>query len=1059
MRKTILIILLLLLGGNSWASHIAGAEITYECIGKDSFYIELNVFRDCADQNSINILSFIEFSSDCGDRFEFMLPRMNGGPTEVSQLCANELVNSSCLGGPLPGMNQYTFRKLVVFPSHCNAWKMQWTVNARNVTVNLVDKPILTVVSELYNENAPCNTSPVFNGQPVLYVCEGEDVNYNFEVTEADGDSLVYNFVEPLCVDESTIEFIGRGEPYGVPFVPGYSGSEPISGIHLDSSTGQVEFKATISGNFALAIKVSEYDRETGKLKGSIVRDVEFVVRVCANKAPLPPSGISSVTGAGIAKGNELTLFCDESNFSFSIVYTDPDIDNIVTLEANIAEVIPGATYVTTPGNPAIITVSGRVTANTPVLSVFIVSAKDDACPIPSISNSLYKIIKSDIGIGATVAFETKEICDDGFDGHVSVSGIRGAQPYTYLWSANANNKTTDRVGNLLPNTDYKVTITDAGGCSFDTSITMPQVIDVLNVSTQVTNLMCAENNTGAIECVVLGGMAPYTYLWPTLTVGETNAVVRNLSAGSYQVVVSDAYGCESIVTSKISTPLKLEASELNNQSLKCFGDNDGEASIVVKGGTLPYQYLWPTSVGNSNKNLISDLTKGIYVATVTDANLCKDTAKIIITAPLLVEVSSIKDTIVCSQEDFVLKAQASGGNGAYVYNWNNGLDNLKSQITSTQNTNLYTDFALDANGCRSNLDTVNVTVSEFVLNNLNVSKDKNICFGESVDLLATYNGNWGDYEFQWSHGLGKGNGPLKVNPVTTEIYEVTLTDQCNNQLIDQVTINVLETPKAIIPNVFAEGCGPLNVDFKDQAIDLNTYTYEWDFGDGLTSSIENPMHEYKNEGVYVVSVIKTSNNGCVGDPARGNVTVYPSVTAYGEPDKYITDITNPTIKFTNLSTGADITRWDFGLADFTNEKNTSYKYMEIGNFPVLLSVSNKYGCHDEYNFDVNVINSTNLVVPDVFIPNPNESNGGLYSASSLSNEVFYPRLNYLDKFKMLIYNRWGELIFETNDINIGWDGYYQGKLSPQDMYIWKIDAVFEDGHEISEAGSLTLLR
>ena len=1055
MKKIVLLVLLFLVGINSWANHISGLDVTYECMGGNSYFVKVNFFRACSSVAKNAPLDIrVNFRSSCGMEFAERLVQISG--KEISQLCPGEMSNSSCNGGTYPGLEQYVYGGLVTLASNCN-WGLELEVCCRSSATNInmrINHPEVLGVKSMLNKYTACNSSPVFNPEPNLYLCVNEDISYNFSVTEPDGDSLVYSFTDPV------ISFKNNGDPKElIVFKNRYNAKEPIPGIVLDSSTGNLKFRPTTLGNFLLAIRVDEYDHATGKFKGFVVRDIQFEIISCNNnEPPVATPGFSSLTGAGVAKGNDVLFFCDGGDFSFDIEFTDPDMSDLVTLESNIADVFPGATYVTKLGNPAIITISGTVTSTTPSVNMFVVDAKDDACPIYSSSSFSYKILRLEEEIKANVIFETQEICDDGYDGHVSISGVDGVEPYTYLWDANASNQTTSRVGPLLSDNDYGVTIKDSRGCILDTTITMPLPIKIMDVSTQATDVFCANSNTGSIECRASEGTAPYTYLWPSVIANNTKPIVSNLSAGDYEVVITDANGCEDRVVSTVFELSKLEVSELTHQSLKCFGDNDGSASVSVTGGSTPYQYSWPALANNQTSDVVSNLVEGTYIMTVTDANLCEDTAKIVITQPSKVELQGLKDTVICESVDFTLSVNAIGGNGGYVYTWDNGLPNLRTQTINLKNSTSYMVNVVDAMGCKC-VDLMNVKVNKLYQDSLKLWKDKDVCSGKEANLFASYNGHFGPYTYEWNNGLGTGEGPIIVVPNQTETYDLTFTDKCNNQLTDQITVNVLESPRSMIPSKISEGCEPLNVGFKDQVVGLDTYTYNWDFGDGLTSSDESPTHEYENEGTYVVSVVKTSINGCVGDPVQGNVLVYPSVQAYGVANKLITNITNPTIDFTNLSTGVDTVRWDFSAIDFAKSETASYTYPDVGVYPVLLSVSNKYGCHDDYTFNVEIVNGGDLVVPDAFIPNPNESNGGVYDAISLSNEVFYPRMDYVEEFHMVIYNRWGELIFETSDINIGWDGYYQEKLSPQDMYIWKVNAVFENGHEISEAGSLTLLK
>ena len=99
------------------------------------------------------------------------------------------------------------------------------------------------------------------------------------------------------------------------------------------------------------------------------------------------------------------------------------------------------------------------------------------------------------------------------------------------------------------------------------------------------------------------------------------------------------------------------------------------------------------------------------------------------------------------------------------------------------------------------------------------------------------------------------------------------------------------------------------------------------------------------------------------------------------------------------------------------------------------------------------------LVFPNAFTPNDLGPSDGSYEPDQLNNDIFFPIQKGVQEYKLQIFNRWGELIFQSEDVNIGWDGYYRGELCKQDVYVWKVRALFSDGEEIEKAGDVTLLR
>ena len=172
-----------------------------------------------------------------------------------------------------------------------------------------------------------------------------------------------------------------------------------------------------------------------------------------------------------------------------------------------------------------------------------------------------------------------------------------------------------------------------------------------------------------------------------------------------------------------------------------------------------------------------------------------------------------------------------------------------------------------------------------------------------------------------------------------------------------------------------------------------------------------------------------------------------------------MTNLSSARINFTDISTGGTSVRWDFEPNQSSILSNPVYTFSDTGSYDVILSVLNGYGCASNYILNILVETENRFDTPNAFTPNPGGGNGGSYDPNSLSNEVFFPRMELVDEYHLMIFNRWGELIFESRDINIGWDGYYRGEISAQDAYVWKIEATFLDGTKLNKVGDLTLLR
>jgi gliding motility-associated-like protein len=162
-------------------------------------------------------------------------------------------------------------------------------------------------------------------------------------------------------------------------------------------------------------------------------------------------------------------------------------------------------------------------------------------------------------------------------------------------------------------------------------------------------------------------------------------------------------------------------------------------------------------------------------------------------------------------------------------------------------------------------------------------------------------------------------------------------------------------------------------------------------------------------------------------------------------------------VQFTNLSSGATSYLWDFGDSTQSSLVNPDHYYALTGNYVMTLIARNAAGCAD--TFSLQTVNETYIRFANAFTPNLTGGNGGTYDYNQLNNDVFFPTSQGVDTYHLMIFNKWGELLFESFDIKKGWDGYYKGSLCEQDVYVWKAFVTFIDGSKFSGAGDITLLR
>ena len=258
-----------------------------------------------------------------------------------------------------------------------------------------------------------------------------------------------------------------------------------------------------------------------------------------------------------------------------------------------------------------------------------------------------------------------------------------------------------------------------------------------------------------------------------------------------------------------------------------------------------------------------------------------------------------------------------------------------------------------------------------------------------------------------------------------------------------------------------SSGCAPLAVDFDNHS--SHGAQYIWDFDDDVMTSEESPTHVFTRPGVYNVSLTVIGYEGQEDQVIQyGAVEVFPSASAafVNSPTEVI--IPDQPVDFVNLSE-MDATEffWDFGDGQFSTEKDPVHFYTEPGIYTVSLTANNSFNCPTTYTLEHAVEATVGgfMEFPTAFTPNTGGSNGGYYDPNALDNDVFHPHHMGIVDYELIIFNKWGELIFRSTDPYIGWDGYFQGRIVRQDVYAWKATATFSSGYRTTQAGDVTLIK
>lgn len=569
------------------------------------------------------------------------------------------------------------------------------------------------------------------------------------------------------------------------------------------------------------------------------------------------------------------------------------------------------------------------------------------------------------------------------------------------------------------------------------------------------TSLAC--HNDGSGSAAFTPDNPLFTYLWND-PAAQATATATGLAAGTYMVHVTDNYGCDTTATVTVAQPTVLSAAQITATPPSCTGGSNGSASVQPAGGTPGYSYQWSANTNGQTTSTAFGLPPGAYTVVVTDANGCQAQATTTLIAPTPITLTAQVDDTVCVNTPVPLTAQASGGAGGHTITWA-GIgtgDTIQYSFPATQVVHV---SVTDQAGCSGPMLELPVTVLDLSLATLHTYGDTAFCPGGTATVGGWLTGYPGSASLSWPQLPATGNGPFTVTATASRTLTVIATDACANTLESNIPITV-ETPPAItLPPVIAEGCAPLTVHFP-AGLTSQPVSYLWRFGDGSTSTSMMPVHVYP-AGDYTVSLTVTTPLGCTADALNtGMVHAYPDPVAAFTASPWETDADHADVQFTDQSTGA-ISSWDWSFGDggISIDPDPAYHFLEPGTWEVSLQVTTDHGCTSTVDHVVTINPVYDVTIPNAFTPNPNGGSGGGFDPMDLSNDVFYPFIRFVKDFRMRVFNRWGELVFESDDIKRGWDGYYKGHLSQQDVYVYQIWVRFVDNKEVQRTGDITLFR
>jgi gliding motility-associated-like protein len=696
-------------------------------------------------------------------------------------------------------------------------------------------------------------------------------------------------------------------------------------------------------------------------------------------------------------------------------------------------------------------------------------------------------------------------------DGLITVTAGGGTAPYTFAIDAGLFN--SSNIFASLGAGTYVLHIKDNNGCTADSTITLAQPT-AIQASAQVTKSVCATLSNGKVTLGATGGVPPYQFAVGTGAY-SSSPTFTPLAAGTYMFHIKDNRNCvkDTLISIVDSFVLTMTASVVD---VSCFGDSNGSITITPGGGTSPYTFAKGIFGAFSSSNVFPGLKALTYLIKIKDANGCLKDSNIAVLEPPILKATITPQNIACfGFNDGRITANGTGGTPPYSYSFNGGAFGTQNLFLSLP-IGTYLVKVKDNKGCT--FDTT-ITLTQPPIMGIALSVTDVLCFGDTTGQV-TVSGTGGvlPYSYRWDFGAFQASNVLtglNAGPHVIRLRDANGCFKDSNILVKEPT--KLEITGLTIVHPTCEGFADGRI-----AIDASGGITPYQYAAGGNSFNGSAIKTNLPAGTQQVQV--RDNNGCITDTivmltgypaiilsevtpkgvscfgtADGTITVLAEggvqPLAYSIGDKIpegnvfkglksssytvtVTDSKNCT-KDTTVSVespekleitltankndcegfddgGAIVSKVTGGTTPYNYAWNTSPERFSadlngVANGTYRFTVTDANDCTDTAVATIMYDNCCKPFIPDAFTPNNDGKNdkARILFKGDLTLKLFS------------IFNRFGEVVFTTNDINDGWDGIYNGELQDIGTYNYYIKAICgnSSNNEVEYKGTITLIR
>ena len=578
---------------------------------------------------------------------------------------------------------------------------------------------------------------------------------------------------------------------------------------------------------------------------------------------------------------------------------------------------------------------------------------------------------------------------------------------------------------------------------------------------TFIGGITATASNTGAYcagDTIFLNGSGGSLYTWTGpngFSSTDQNPFIPNsdtLMSGTYTLVVGDTACPDTDTTTTIVTVNPMPTVDPVADQILCHGDNTTQ--VDFSGALTPTTFDWTND--NTNTGLaatgtgtiapfVGNASNGIpEVSTVIvtpSTAFCvgePDTFLITVLPTPLVSVSN--DTTICENGTGTLVAAGSGGGGGpYIYHWDFTTNTDSLQYVNPTGSSIYSVYVENPYGCTSATETIAVNMHPPLSGT--ITPYDTICPGYPTNITSTVTGGIGaPYTFVWSTGenyTGNGLHTITANPPVTTDYYVTISDGCETTPITLMTnIRVAPLPEPMVEVLNPIQCEPAIFDIVNTTDStMSQYNY-WVVNDediylNQDTITTNPFYA----GEYDVQLVITSYEGCIDSVTFEELLVVdpkPVADFRYSPNPVL--MFNTQVHFDNYSFNGYTYEWFFesGYPATSTDYNPDVLFPDglTGRYEVMLVTTSELGCTDTIIQELIVYPEVLIYAPNTFTPDGDEHNQDW--------RIYMEGIDVYD-FELLIFNRWGEVIWESHDITVPWDGTYNGKPVKQGVYTWVV--------------------